>query len=759
MSQAEAVAWVDAVAGSDPPRAFGSGKRQTIATLGKAPLRSRPRPERLLSSLQVLKGVGPKLSETAAELGLREIRDLLAHIPRDYRDVGAVALSGDLKLGEEGTLLVEVHKARARPTRRRGLMIVEVDAVDPSGPVKALWFNQAWLVERLTPGTRVLLRGRLDRAGFRVSEHEVLDSAEHTAPVGKQHDGGLADRATPWSHRSPEPPAGLHTTGLVPVHPASEGLRASRVRDWAWQALAFAPDSIEALPARLRAQRRLPGVADALVAAHFPASVHDAELARERLALEELLLHQAALVSRRRERELGPVATPLAPRGPEVERWIGSLPFELTSDQTRALVELDQDLGSRRPMQRLLMGEVGVGKTVVALFAMLRAVEAGFQAALMAPTETLADQHFATLETLVANAPMPIGLLTGSISAASRSDTRARLASGELSLVVGTHALIEDEVSFARLAVAVVDEQHRFGVAQRAALDTRGAGSAPPHTLHMTATPIPRTLSLTAYGDLDVTTLRELPAGRRPVKTWVVDEEKRGGAYEYLRGRLEEGRQAFIVCPLVEESDKLRARAATKEAKRLAAGELRDYAVGVLHGQMPSPEKQATMARFDAGEIDVLVATSVIEVGIDVPNAAVMLVEDADRYGLSQLHQLRGRVGRSEHESACILFADASSERAQIRLDAIERERDGFKLAEVDLSLRGEGEILGTRQHGLPQFRVAVLPDDLGLLLLARETVTGLLAAHGSLEAPALGPLLEAARARFGDERETSIAA
>ncbi len=384
---------------------------------------------------------------------------------------------------------------------------------------------------------------------------------------------------------------------------------------------------------------------------------------------------------------------------------------------------------------------------------MLRAVESGYQAALMAPTETLAEQHAVTLSNLLAPTMLSFTLLTGSSRAAGRREALSRLASGELSIVVGTHALIEDAVEFSRLGVAVVDEQHRFGVRQRAMLDAKGPGGAAPHTLHMTATPIPRTLSLTAYGDLDSTVLTELPAGRKPVKTWVVGEEKRDGAYEFIRERLREGRQAFVVCPLVTESDKLQATAATVEAERLAKGEFAKFRVALLHGQMPSAEKTAAMESFAAGQADVLVATSVIEVGIDVSNAAVMLIEEADRYGLSQLHQLRGRIGRGEHESHCILFADPESERAKLRLDAIGSERDGFKLAEVDLALRGEGEVLGTRQSGLPRFRVATLPEDSALLAAARQDVIGLVREHGSLEAPELGPLLAAVRERFGDER------
>jgi ATP-dependent DNA helicase RecG len=368
----------------------------------------------------------------------------------------------------------------------------------------------------------------------------------------------------------------------------------------------------------------------------------------------------------------------------------------------------------------------------------------------MAPTETLAEQHAVTLGKLLAEEATPFALLTGSTKAARRKEHLDRLASGELGLIVGTHALIEPDVRFARLGLCVVDEQHRFGVQQRRALDSKGVEGMAPHVLHMTATPIPRTLALTAYGDLDTTALHELPAGRRPVQTRLVEEDERPGAYEFIRGQLREGRQAYVVCPLVEESEKMQGRAAQAEAERLAASELRDFAVGVIHGQMRSADKAAAMEAFDSGNTDVLVATTVIEVGIDVPNATVMVIEGAERYGVSQLHQLRGRVGRGEHDSACLLFPEAAGELARRRLKAVERESDGFKLAEVDLSLRGEGEVLGTRQHGLPRFALAELPEDTTTLVAARDEVLGLLQRHGSLEAPELGPLLEAARRRFG---------
>jgi ATP-dependent DNA helicase RecG len=387
---------------------------------------------------------------------------------------------------------------------------------------------------------------------------------------------------------------------------------------------------------------------------------------------------------------------------------------------------------------------------------MLRALEAGFQAVLMAPTETLAEQHAQTLDRLLAHEPLPFALLTGATPTPRRREALERLATGELGLVVGTHALIEPSVELARLGVCVVDEQHRFGVEQRRALDSKGVEGMAPHVLHMTATPIPRTLSLTAYGDLDTTALRELPAGRSPVETRLVEEDDRPSAYEFLRGQLREGRQAYVVCPLVAESEKLQGKAAEAEAARLASGELREFSLGVLHGQMPSAEKARAMEAFASGELDVLVATTVIEVGIDVPNASVMVIEGAERYGISQLHQLRGRVGRGEHASHCLLFAENAGGLARRRLAAVAGERDGFKLAEIDLSLRGEGEVLGTRQHGLPRFAVAELPEQTPLLIEAREEVLALLRRHGSLAAPELGPLLDAAGRRFGvasDER------
>jgi ATP-dependent DNA helicase RecG len=408
------------------------------------------------------------------------------------------------------------------------------------------------------------------------------------------------------------------------------------------------------------------------------------------------------------------------------------------------------------PMQRLLMGEVGSGKTVVALHTLLRAVEHGYQGALMAPTETLAEQHFATIQRLMPGSVVPIGLLTGSTPGRRRTDLLSKLESGELQLIVGTHALIEDSVRFARLGVVVVDEQHRFGVRQRAALDAKGAEGERPHVLHMTATPIPRTLALAGYGDLDHTLLQELPAGRRPINTFVcstVGERER--AYDRIREELRAGRQAFVVCPLVEESELLQARAATAEFERLRSGEFRDFEVVLVHGQLRAAAKQAAMAAFASGSADVLVATSVIEVGIDVPNATVMLVEDADRYGISQLHQLRGRIGRGSHDSVCLLFGPKDS----LRLRALAEHTDGFELAAIDLELRGEGELVGTRQHGEAVYRVAELPRDAALLERARRHAEEVVAADPELSDPEHALLADALLGTFGVEALAPIRA
>jgi ATP-dependent DNA helicase RecG len=721
-------------------RSFAGESELTHEQLRDAPVHW-PRPSVLEASLKALKGVGPSLADAAAAAGISTLGDLLYRVPHKHRDLSIVPVS-DLEPGKQATIRVEVLADPGRPFRRGSLSILTVKVGDETGSVRATWFNQPWVARKLPKGTQLLLTGSRDNRGFRVSEYELLPPA-----------GGVERGSSPAAGEDEEPPLRDRTRGperLVPVHPATEELKAQRIRQWVEQAIEWTPNAIEALPAEIRARKGLAGVGDALAAIHLPDTPEDVEEARKRLIFEELFLYQAVLAARKRTHRAARPAPRLGEPGEVVKRWLDALPFEPTWDQRNAFAEIDADLDAGQPMQRLLMGEVGSGKTVVALYAMLRALEAGFQAALMAPTETLAEQHAATLGRLLAAEATPFALLTGATPAAARRRALNQLASGELGLVLGTHALIEPAVEFARLGVCVVDEQHRFGVRQRRALDAKGVEGMAPHVLHMTATPIPRTLSLTAYGDLDTTALRELPAGRQPIETRVIEPDERPAAYEFLRTELRAGRQAYVVCPLVEESEKLQGKAAEVEAERLASGELSGFAVGVIHGQMPSARKAAAMEAFAAGELDVLVATTVIEVGIDVANATVIVIESAERYGVSQLHQLRGRVGRGHHRSHCLLFAEEPGDTARRRLRAVARSGDGFELAEVDLALRGAGEVLGTRQHGLPRFAVAELPDDGAALLEAREEVVALLGRHGSLEAPELGPLLEAARRRFG---------
>ncbi len=708
---------------------FGTSRALTAAELEAAPVRY-PRPSRLARPLKLR---GQKAQHAAEVLGLATVGDLLEHLPRDRREARTVA---ELTRGEATTVVVEVRSISSRAVRRRGMRpIVEATVADDTGALKVAFFNQPWLVSRYPPGTRLVLHGKYAaRNRFSVQAH---------APTGEGLGGAGADG-----------PAGA---GAVAHYPATDGLTSTEILALVRQHAGAIEDVTDPLPTRRRFSERLPGRPAALSAAHFPSGAADLEAGRRRLAFDELLLAQLALLRRRRTREQSASAPVLDAPRELTARWLSEqLPFTLTGDQLAALEQIDQDLAQSRTMQRLLMGEVGSGKTVVALYALLRAVEHGYQGALMAPTETLAEQHFATLQSLMPGEAVPLGLLTGSTPGRRAADLRGKLASGELALVVGTHALIEPAVSFARLGVVVVDEQHRFGVRQRAALDAKGRGDESPHVLHMTATPIPRTLALVSYTDLDFTLLRELPRGRRPIQTFVCSTAaERARAYERIREELRAGRQAFVVCPLVEESEALQARAATAEFERLRTGELQGFEVVLLHGQMPASAKQQAMASFASGAAQVLVATSVIEVGIDVPNATVMLVEDAERYGLSQLHQLRGRIGRGEHASVCLVFGSKGSP----RLRALAAHNDGFKLAEIDLELRGEGELVGTRQHGPATFRVAELPRDAQLLERAAAHARSITAKDPELELPENTLLADALAARYGAEAAAPIRA
>ena len=644
-----------------------------------------PRTDRLDAGVESLEGVGSTIARRLGRLGLRTVEDVLWQRPRRYEEPVPTKRICDL-FGDEEAVVEGVVRSAA--SRRRGrLKILTARVADETGEIRATWFNQPWLEAKLLPGTPVRIRGRANRHGFAVSAYDL--------------DGEL------------------ETADLAPVYPATEDVTQKTLRSVHAQALAFTRDLGEDVPASVLAGERLPLRADALAAIHRPRSLPEAEVGRVRLAFDELLVLRLALLRAAAARESAS-AEPLGAPGELVERYRASLPFVLTADQERALQELDADLDRAVPMQRLLQGDVGSGKTVVALYALLRGVEAGRQGALMAPTETLAEQHFLTIDELCAPLGVRVTLLTSSLGAKEHRAARQLIASGDAQIVVGTHALIEKEVDFADLAVAVVDEQHRFGVAQRTAL----VEGRSPHVLHLTATPIPRTLALTVYGDLEVSELALPPADRKPIVTAWVSEDRSSEAYTRLRRHLDDGRQAYVVCPLIEASETRVARAAEEEAERLRSAELRGYRVGCLHGRLRPAERRQVMAQFKARELDVLVATTVIEVGVDVPNATIMIVQEADRFGLAQLHQLRGRVGRGAEQSYCLLVSRAReelSETAVERLEAMVATTDGFELAERDLEIRGEGQLLGARQSGYSDLRFVRLRRDQELLERARE--------------------------------------
>jgi ATP-dependent DNA helicase RecG len=733
------------------PRAFASDGSPTREQLLEAPVRW-PRPSRLKAPLDVPPG---KLADGLATLGLTSVGALLEHLPRDSRDARTVK---GLRAGEGAvTVAVQVRAIAARPVRRRGMKpLVEATVFDETGSMRATFFNQPWLAQRYKPGTRLVLHGKVTARGtFNVAHHAVGTDLGAAAGAGE----------TSASGTTPAPGE------IVAHYPASEGVSSTQILTLVQGVRGALADVPEALNAAARVREQLPDRAGALAAMHFARTAEEREAGRERLAFEELLLTQLVFLRRRARRRAHKGAPTLDEQPSLSGRWLQrELPFVLTGDQRRAIETIGEDLAQERAMQRLLLGEVGSGKTVVAVWALLRAVEHGMQATLMAPTETLAEQHFATLQKLLGGeqANVTCALLTGSTTARKRTDLLGKLAGGELSLIVGTHALIEPDVRFRALAVAVVDEQHRFGVRQRAALDRKAPEGTAVHVLHMTATPIPRTLALTRYGDLDTTMLRELPRGRQPIDTRIVSgEAERARAYDELREQLRAGRQAYVVCPLIEQTGDAEqagdaerevaveapagdrpadVRAATAELERLRKGELKDHRLVLLHGGMKPREKAEAMARFASGAADVLVATTVIEVGIDVPNATVMLVENAERFGISQLHQLRGRIGRGEHRSSCLLVGPPGT----ARLRALEAHSDGFELAEIDLRLRKEGELIGVRQSGIGQHQIACLPEDAHLLERARARAEAIMAADPRLQAPEHALLGDALEQAFG---------
>ena len=733
--------WATSVLGAAPvkgepdaPAAARSPSRRLPQAASRTPRRSPPSDISLDDSVTKLRGVGGGVSskqkpgkENVASklgrLGVLTVRDLLYHLPHRHNDFADIRKVSELEFGQEQTVAVKVIEASVV---RRGGKQGSTQAVlgDDTGTVRAVWFNNPWMARTLRRGDRVVISGKANvfqgQFVFESPEYELLRGQEEL----------------------------LHTGRLVPVYPSVEGLYQRTLRGLAKQALDLGiPKVVEFLPEELRHRTGLMGRGDAVLQAHYPDSPPDWNAARRRLAFDELFLLQLTVLARKRAWQEGGSGIPLRADPGPLNAFLNSLPFGLTGAQSRVLREILDDLASDIPMNRLLQGDVGSGKTVIAAVVLLVAAFNGYQGALMAPTEILAEQHFLSISKLFssitdkradylvslwvdhATKGMTIGLLVGSLPKRAKDEIQRRLADEEIDVIIGTHALIQEAVEIPKLAVAVVDEQHRFGVMQRSALREKGRR---PHILAMSATPIPRSLALTLYGDLDVSVIDEMPPGRQQIRTRWVEPHRRDAAYAFIRKEVQAGRQAFIVCPLIDESEMIRARAATEEHRRLSTEVFPDLRLGLLHGRMALREKEVVMDQFQRGELDVLVATTVIEVGIDIPNATVMLIEGADRFGLAQLHQLRGRVGRGAHQSHCLLLADAPGAEARERIKIAERIDDGFQLAEEDLRIRGPGDYMGTRQTGLPELKVARITD-LDLLALARREATRILDADPDL--------------------------
>ena len=684
--------------------------------------------------IRFAKGVGPQRTALLNRMGIATVEDALWTVPWRYEDRSVITPIGRLAVGAQASICGTIVHSKAKRARHRRLSILEVTVEDETGAIQILFFNQPYLEQLLPVGTRVMMTGRvvvgargwIDRR-MEVSQYEVLGE----------------DTESP-----------LHVGRIVPIYHETKGWTSRQMRVLIRGLLDLHAGSLqEILPVPLRARYRLPPIQHAIEDVHFPKAGTDGgqldrglTLAHRRLAVEELFLLQLALASRQRVVKEEVKTVRFGAHTSLLARLVRLLPFRLTPPQERVIDEIRQDMVSTRPMNRLIQGDVGSGKTVVALHAMVVACGSGYQAALMAPTEILAEQHYRNMKGLLESLGLTTVLVTGGGRAATRKVVREQAASGQAHVIIGTHALVQEGIAFAKLGLAVIDEQHRFGVLQRKTLIDKGYR---PDVLVLTATPIPRTLAMTVYGDLDVSVIDAMPPGRKPVRTWLFGEAQRRRAYQIARDELRNGRQVYVVYPLVEESEKTDLQAAIQGAGRLQEEEFADFHVGLLHGRLKSDEKERVMMSYKRGDIQVLVATTVVEVGVDVPNASVMMIEHAERFGLAQLHQLRGRVGRSGHQSYCFLMASTgavsrsvkaksagdSATASRERLEALVRSNDGFVIAEEDLRIRGPGEFFGFRQWGMTEFRVASLIRDADLLQQVRQEAFALLRQDPHLKA------------------------
>ncbi|MFZ5816744.1 MAG: ATP-dependent DNA helicase RecG [Bacillota bacterium] len=676
--------------------------------------------------VQYLRGIGPEKAKDLAKQGIATVRDLIERVPRTYRDYSNFKAIIQAQNGQIEALRGTVIQALEQKLRGR-LSLTKVIISDGSGTAAGVWFNQPWQAKRFPIGTKVLFAGVVERRGAQIQitnpEWEIIDD-EGADPI--------------------------HAGRIVPIYPLTGALNPRDVRRAVKQAVEMAAHLMPAtLPEPVRLRQGLLPMAEAWREIHFPASEEEKARARTTLAFEELLVLQVGLALIRQQTVEEQVGIAHGPDGEITRRFYDSLPFRLTEAQERVIRQVKQDMEGTKPMNRLVQGDVGSGKTMVAAAALAKAVDSGHQGVLMAPTEILAEQHYLNLRRIFAPLGVEVVLVTGSLTKKEREANLGLLQMGLAQIAVGTHALIEDRVNFKDLSLVITDEQHRFGVRQRARLQQKG--EVMPDVLVMTATPIPRTLALTLYGDLDVSIIDQLPPGRKPVGTYWRPEADRRKVYDHLvKTEVAAGRQGYVICPLVEESDKLQAQAATEWRDRLA-DQYPQVRFGLLHGRLRPAEKEAVMEQFRRGEIQVLVATTVVEVGVDVPNASMIIIEGADRFGLSQLHQLRGRVGRGPHQSYCVLISDAKNEEARERMQVMQKYADGFSLSEKDLELRGPGEFFGTRQHGMPDLKVANPIADLPILEKARAEALELVRQDPQLRRAEHQALRQAIRARLGE--------